>query len=87
MNPRKAVSDELIRQHGDTLRGMTHAEYVRLASAACLPGPALDSALRLAKEDPERRFTNVICYRVLRYLHQQATGIGAEVDTGGLELF
>ena len=48
--------DELIRLHGDRLRGLTHAEYAEVAVAACGDSPAVQSSIQAARLDPERRF-------------------------------
>ena len=60
--------DELIRLHGDRLRGLTHAEYAEVAVAACGDSPAVQSSIQAARLDPERRFKNVIRTSVLRWL-------------------
>lgn len=83
----KEWTDELIRMYGDELRAMDHPAYAQLATDACPESPARESSVRNARLDPQRRFSNVIRGRLLRYMHQQATGLGAEVDTGGLQLF
>lgn len=78
--------DALIRAYGDELRGMTHAKYAGLVGKCCPACPATESAIRLARDDPERRLNNVCRGRVLAYLRQQETGEGAEVDLQGMEL-
>lgn len=63
-----AQTDELIRKCGDRLRELSHDAYAELAAKACGAGPIVESSVRTAKADPERRFRNLICARVLRYL-------------------
>lgn len=60
--------DELIRQHGDRLRGLSHGAYAELARAACGDSPAVSASIRADKIDPERRFSNIIRTAVLRHL-------------------
>lgn len=60
--------NELIRQHGDRLRGLSHGAYSELARAACGDSPAVSASIRAAKIDPERRFSNMIRSAVLRHL-------------------
>ena len=60
--------NELIRLHGDRLRGMSHGAYAELARAACGDSPAVSASIRADKIDPERRFSNIIRTAVLRHL-------------------
>lgn len=86
MRSARLTRDDLIRMYGDRVRQMTHADYAAVAVAACGGHPATESAVRFAKEDPERRFTNLISGRVLKHLHQMLTGEGSEMNTRDLEL-
>lgn len=68
--------DDLIRQHGDRLRAMDHATYTELVRSVCGENnPAAESAIRNAKLDPQRRFTNICRLRVLQHLAGQPVGV------------
>lgn len=79
--------ESLIHLYADGLRAMDHKDYAALVASAGCSGPAAESAVRRARENPETRVNNVINIRVFRYIHEMETGDTSGCDRSGLQLF
>lgn len=93
--------DRLIYRFGDELREMSHESYRFLVEAAVGLNPASRTAIEQSRKDPERRFTNVVNFKVLRYLERESQApaipnrqrsaatvkatVPDDVDTSGLD--